>query len=55
MSIAAIQRDIVEEFSMFEDWMERYQYMIELGKTLPLLDAPFKTRFKSLQINGTKQ
>lgn len=43
MNITTIQQDIVEEFSMFEDWMERYQYMIELGKTLPLLDAPFKT------------
>lgn len=42
MNITTIQQDIVEEFSMFEDWMERYQYMIELGKTLPLLDAPFK-------------
>lgn len=43
MNITTIQQDIVEEFSMFEDWMERYQYMIELGKTLPLLDATFKT------------
>jgi cysteine desulfuration protein SufE len=43
MSIAAIQRDIVEEFSMFEDWMERYQYMIELGKSLPLIDLKLKT------------
>ena len=43
MSIAAIQRDIVEEFSMFEDWMERYEYMIELGKSLPLIDSKLKT------------
>ena len=43
MSITAIQRDIVEEFSMFEDWMERYEYMIELGKSLPIINARFKT------------
>ena len=43
MSITAIQRDIVEEFSMFEDWMERYEYMISLGKSLPLIDSKLKT------------
>ena len=43
MSISAIQRNIVEEFSMFEDWMERYEYMIELGKSLPLIDSELKT------------
>ena len=43
MSITAIQRDIVEEFSMFEDWMERYEYMIALGKSLPLIDSKLKT------------
>jgi len=36
MSIKTIQEEIVDEFSMFEDWMERYEYMIELGKSLPL-------------------
>ena len=43
MSIAAIQRDIVEEFSMFEDWMERYEYMIELGKSLAIINEKHKT------------
>ena len=28
---------------MFEDWMQRYEYMIELGKSLPLIDPQFKT------------
>ncbi|AXT18452.1 SufE family protein [Flavobacteriaceae bacterium AU392] len=37
MTIQEIQNDIVDEFSMFEDWMQRYEYMIELGKTLPLI------------------
>ncbi len=43
MSIENIQNEIVEEFSMFEDWMERYEYMIELGKSLPLIDSNYKT------------
>jgi cysteine desulfuration protein SufE len=43
MNIKAIQNEIVEEFSMFEDWMQRYEYIIELGKSLPLVDAQFKT------------
>lgn len=42
-SIQEIQEEIVEEFSMFDDWMERYEYMIELGKTLPLIDEKYKT------------
>jgi cysteine desulfuration protein SufE len=43
MSIKIIQEEIVDEFSMFEDWMERYEYMIELGKSLPLIDPKHKT------------
>lgn len=43
MSIAAIQEEIIEEFSFFEDWMQRYEHMIELGKSLPLIDPQYKT------------
>lgn len=43
MTIKEIQNDIVEEFSMFEDWMQRYEYMIELGKSLPIIDEKYKT------------
>lgn len=43
MSIQDIQNDIIDEFSMFEDWEERYQYMIDLGKTLPLIEDQYKT------------
>lgn len=42
MSIQSLQNEIIEEFSMFEDWMERYEYMIELGKSLPILDPSHK-------------
>ena len=41
--IQTIQNEIVEEFSSFEDWMQRYEYMIELGKSLPLIHSEFKT------------
>ena len=43
MSIQAIQEEIVDEFSMFDDWMQRYEYMIDLGKSLPLIDENYKT------------
>ena len=43
MSIATEQAEIVSEFSMFDDWMQRYEYMIELGKSLPLLKDIYKT------------
>ena len=43
MTIKEIQDEIVEEFSMFEDWMQRYEYIIDLGKSLPLIDEQYKT------------
>ena len=43
MTIQEIQNEIVDEFSMFDDWMERYEYIIELGKSLPLIDEQYKT------------
>jgi len=42
-SIQDIQEEIVDEFSLFEDWMQRYEYIIELGKSLPLIDEAHKT------------
>ena len=42
MTIQDIQNEIIDEFSMFEDWEERYQYMIDLGKDLPLIDNQYK-------------
>ena len=42
-TINEVQEEIVEEFSLFDDWMQRYEYMIELGKSLPLIDKQFKT------------
>ena len=42
MTIKEIQEEIIDEFSMFEDWMERYEYIIDLGKSLPLIDEQYK-------------
>lgn len=41
--IQDIQDEIVDEFSLFEDWMQRYEYMIELGKSLEPMDEAHKT------------
>jgi len=43
MTIKEIQNEIVEEFSLFENWMERYEYMIELGKSIELISPSNKT------------
>jgi cysteine desulfuration protein SufE len=43
MTINDIQAEIIEEFSMFEDWMQRYEYIIDLGKNLPIIKDEFKT------------
>jgi cysteine desulfuration protein SufE len=43
MTIEQKQQDIVDEFGIFEDWMEKYEYIIELGKELPVIDAAKKT------------
>jgi len=42
MTIKEIQEEIIDEFSMFDDWMERYEYIIELGKSLPLITDAHK-------------
>ena len=43
MTIQETQQEIIEEFSLFEDWMQRYEYMIELGKSLPIITEEFKS------------
>jgi cysteine desulfuration protein SufE len=42
MSIEEKQRAIIDEFSMFDDWMEKYEYIIDLGKELPQLSENLK-------------
>ncbi|MFA7445044.1 MAG: SufE family protein [Flavobacteriaceae bacterium] len=43
MTIKEVQDEIIDEFSMFDDWTERYEYIIELGKNLPIIDQKYKT------------
>jgi cysteine desulfuration protein SufE len=43
MTIPEIEIEIQSEFTMFEDWMDKYNYLIDLGKSLPLIDEQFKT------------
>ena len=49
MTIKEIQEEIVDEFSMFDDWDERFQYVIDLGKGLPLIDEKFKTEENTIK------
>jgi cysteine desulfuration protein SufE len=42
MTIKEIQEEIIDEFSMFDDWMDRYEYIIDLGKSLPIIDNQYK-------------
>ena len=43
MTVEQVQDEIIDEFSLFDDWMQRYEYMIDLGKSLPLIDEAYKT------------
>lgn len=43
MTIEEIQQEIIEEFSMYEDWMDKYGYLIELGNELEDLDSKLKS------------
>lgn len=49
MTIKEIQEEIIDEFSMFDDWDERFQYVIDLGKGLPLIDEKFKTEENTIK------
>jgi cysteine desulfuration protein SufE len=43
MTIAAIQEELIDEFSLFDDWMDKYEHLIQLGKSLPLIEPELKT------------
>ena len=42
MSIKDIQEEIIEEFAMFDDWMQKYDYLIELSKDIPLISEEYR-------------
>ncbi len=41
-NIQEIQEEIIDDFAMFDDWMEKYEYLIELGKSLPIINQKYK-------------
>lgn len=49
MTIKEIQEEIIDEFSMFDDWMQRYEYIIELGKSLPIIEDVYKTEENTIK------
>jgi len=44
MTINEVQDSIIEDFSLFDDWMDKYNLLIDLGKDLPVIDPKFKVR-----------
>ncbi|MGB0788994.1 MAG: SufE family protein [Marinirhabdus sp.] len=49
MTIAQIQEELITEFALFDDWTEKYEHLISLGKNLPLIDAANKTDDKLIK------
>jgi cysteine desulfuration protein SufE len=43
LSIAETEKEIIEEFALFDSWDDKYEYIIDLGKILPVLDTKYKT------------
>jgi cysteine desulfuration protein SufE len=44
MELTLVQNNIVDEFSVFDDWMDKYNFLIELGKDLPVIDPRYKIK-----------
>jgi cysteine desulfuration protein SufE len=49
MTINTIQEELIDEFALFDDWMDKYQHLIDLGKSLPLIDESLKTDDKIIK------
>ena len=43
MTIAEQEEQIIKEFTLFDDWMDKYNFIIDLGKSLPMIDEKHKT------------
>ena len=44
MTITEVQDSIIDEFSLFDDWMDKYNLLIDLGKELPVIDTKYKVK-----------
>lgn len=49
MSIADREAELLADFEVFDDWADRYRYLIEIGEKLPTLDAAYKTETNKVQ------
>ena len=49
MSIAEKEIEIIEDFAIYDDWMDKYEYLIELGKDLPMITSELKTEDKIIK------
>ena len=49
MSIEETEQEIIGEFEMFDDWLQKYEHLIDLGKSLPLIDEKNKTNDKLIK------
>lgn len=49
MTLEEKQNEIIEDFALFEDWMQKYEYIIELGKDLPIIDSNKKTEDRLIE------
>ena len=43
MTISELQEQVVSEFSLFDDWMDKYNYLIEMGRSIPIIDESYRT------------
>lgn len=50
MNMNEIQEEIIAEFDVFEDWLDKYNYLIEISNDLPIMDPKYKTN--EYLING---
>jgi cysteine desulfuration protein SufE len=44
MTIGEVQNNIIEEFSFFDDWMDKYNLLIDIGKDMPVIDPKYKVK-----------
>ncbi|MDX2360499.1 MAG: SufE family protein [Crocinitomicaceae bacterium] len=49
MTLEEKQQDIIDEFGIYDDWMDKYEYIIELGKELPLISEEKKTEDRLIE------
>ncbi len=49
MNIQETEQEIIEEFEIFDDWMQKYEHLIELGKSLPMIEEKHKTEDKLIK------